>query len=92
VLKISWSPGHDSNVLVPFWELYALAHTIQRNDTYDGEDNPGAIASEWRELAQSVRRSDDHDKKGGHPERIRSDAVEGIIPQIWDNPMNMGFP
>jgi hypothetical protein len=58
VLEISWNPGRDSNVPVPFWELYALAHTIQRNDTYHGEDKQGAIASEWRELAQSVERLD----------------------------------
>jgi len=38
LLQISWNPSHDSTVLVPFRELYALAHTIQRCDTYRGED------------------------------------------------------
>jgi hypothetical protein len=38
LLQISWNPSHDSAVLVPFGELYALTHTIQRNDTYRGED------------------------------------------------------
>jgi hypothetical protein len=77
VLKISWNPGHDSSVLVPFWELYALAHTIQRNDTYSGEDKPGAIASEWREIAQSVGRSDDHDIEAD-TEVISSVDVQGF--------------
>jgi hypothetical protein len=38
LLQISWNPSHDSPVLAPFRELYALAHTIQRNDTHRGED------------------------------------------------------
>jgi hypothetical protein len=58
VFEVSWNPGYDSTVLVPFWELYALTHTIQRTDAHRGEDKPGAIASEWRELAQSVERLD----------------------------------
>jgi hypothetical protein len=61
VFEISWKPGYDSNVLAPFWQMYALTHTIQRNDTYRGEDKQGAIPSMRRELAQSVERSDDHD-------------------------------
>jgi len=38
LLQISRNPNDDSAVLVPFGELYALTHTIQRNDTYRGED------------------------------------------------------
>jgi hypothetical protein len=33
MLKIRWNPSRDSSVLFPFWELYALTHAIQRNDT-----------------------------------------------------------
>jgi hypothetical protein len=65
VLQISWNPSYDSNVLAPFWQMYALTHTIQLNDTYHGEDKHGAIASMRREVAQSVEHSNDHDKKGG---------------------------
>ena len=32
------NPSYDSAVLVDFRELYALTHTIQRNDTYRGGD------------------------------------------------------
>jgi hypothetical protein len=38
LLQISWNSSNDSVVLVPFGEVYALTHTIQRNDTYRGED------------------------------------------------------
>jgi hypothetical protein len=38
LLEISWNPSHDSGVLVSLGELYALTHTIQRNDTCHGED------------------------------------------------------
>jgi len=32
------NPSHDSPVLAPFEELYALTHTIQRNNTHRRED------------------------------------------------------
>ena len=38
MLQISWNPSNDSAVLAPFGELYALTHTIQRNDTHRRED------------------------------------------------------
>jgi hypothetical protein len=34
VLKISWNPGHDSDVIVSLGELYALTHATQRNDAF----------------------------------------------------------
>jgi hypothetical protein len=44
------NPSNDSVVLVPFGELYALTHTIQRNDTFREEDKEVSDSSEWREL------------------------------------------
>ena len=38
--SMSLNPSYDSVVLVPFRERYALAHTIQRNDTHRREDKP----------------------------------------------------
>jgi len=34
LIEICWNPDHDSAVLVPFEELYALTHTIQSNDAF----------------------------------------------------------
>jgi len=36
--SMSRNPSYDSAVLVHFRELYALTHTIQRNDTHRDED------------------------------------------------------
>jgi hypothetical protein len=33
-LQMSWNPSNDQAVLVPFGELYALTHTIQRIDAH----------------------------------------------------------
>jgi hypothetical protein len=42
LFEIGWNLGDDSAVLVPFGELYALTHMIQRNETYRGEDKQGS--------------------------------------------------
>jgi len=57
VLEIHWNPSHDSAILVPFGELYALTHTIQHGDAFRREDKQVSDSSEWREPAQSVERS-----------------------------------
>ena len=38
LLKVSRNPGHDSAIVGVFTELYALAHTIRRNDVLRGEE------------------------------------------------------
>jgi hypothetical protein len=50
LIEISWNPNDDSAVLVPFRELYALTHTIQRNYAFREEDKEVSDSSEWREL------------------------------------------
>ena len=47
---MSSNPSYDSAVLVPFRELYALTHTIQRNYAFREKDKEVSDSSEWREL------------------------------------------
>ena len=38
LIEMSWNTSNDSAVLVPFGELYAPVHTIQRNDAFRREE------------------------------------------------------
>jgi hypothetical protein len=50
LIEICWNPDHDSAVLVPFGELYALTHTIQSNDAFHRQDKQ---LNDWPESGES---------------------------------------
>jgi len=39
LLKVGWDPSHHPPIPAPFGELYALAHTVPRNDGFRGPEN-----------------------------------------------------
>jgi hypothetical protein len=45
-LQMSWNPSNDWAVLVPFGELYALTHTIQRIDAHASRGSRESVRSD----------------------------------------------
>jgi hypothetical protein len=45
-LQMSWNPSNDWAVLVPFGELYALTHTIQRIDAHASRGSREPVRSD----------------------------------------------